>query len=561
MDFSTLHYRCSFDIQSVDTTNITIDCLWYNVIKTVRSWLESRVSPEDDDFWKGWFYQGGIWRHTTKNGISIKTGRVIGLGSESSPQYWALSYRIPCGECNQRTWKTSIGITILNANRLRFNMQVGHEMKAHFLGELPAAPSSSAPAILKRLLGSNMWRCEIGNSCLLKKPVKVTLGEAQELAANIRSQERSCPVVVVSKSLAEEKTLIDASVLQALVGGVANVYVLDSVGAEEEFDYYVGDDYRCNGGMVRIYLPGVDPSNPFDQRRHRFFFPAQIQDIGAENVTNMVVRMLCRYTPQKMGESIYAIEDLSAVERSMRLLELRRRMAAAPNTDQSELFELYEKEIAELSEKLSQSESQKEDSQLNLIEKEDDFAHMVREKNAAINREKDAHNKVNALSAKLSILENFECLPSSLADVLRKIGIIHSNTIIVTERAIKSATEYKNYSDIAQAWSCMWAISTDLHALHFDKTTLDIEREFKAIKGFELSLKEGRQTNRNSDLMKLRKLEHNGDVYDITPHVKAGGNKEPKCLRVYYAPDSNSRKIIIGHCGAHLDNATTGKLH
>ena len=56
------------------------------------------------------------------------------------------------------------------------------------------------------------------------------------------------------------------------------------------------------------------------------------------------------------------------------------------------------------------------------------------------------------------------------------------------------------------------------------------------------------------------------DSYDgreiiIEPHV-AKGNREgdPNFIRVYFAYDSVSRKIIIGHVGRHLDNYTTRSI-
>ena len=32
------------------------------------------------------------------------------------------------------------------------------------------------------------------------------------------------------------------------------------------------------------------------------------------------------------------------------------------------------------------------------------------------------------------------------------------------------------------------------------------------------------------------------------------GNKKPKLLRAYFSPHNESKKIIVGHCGDHLEN-------
>jgi hypothetical protein len=37
------------------------------------------------------------------------------------------------------------------------------------------------------------------------------------------------------------------------------------------------------------------------------------------------------------------------------------------------------------------------------------------------------------------------------------------------------------------------------------------------------------------------------------------GNRAPKLLRVHYYPDRERRRIVIGHCGDHLENFSTAK--
>ena len=55
---------------------------------------------------------------------------------------------------------------------------------------------------------------------------------------------------------------------------------------------------------------------------------------------------------------------------------------------------------------------------------------------------------------------------------------------------------------------------------------------------------------------------YNGQEINIEAHIKNGNNdKDPKSVRIYFAYDSSvADKIIIGHCGKHLDNATTRKV-
>ena len=59
---SRVHFRCSFDLHAQDAEDS-----WANLLRTVRKWIAQRPQPQDDDdFWKGWFFKGGV---PTKNYI------------------------------------------------------------------------------------------------------------------------------------------------------------------------------------------------------------------------------------------------------------------------------------------------------------------------------------------------------------------------------------------------------------------------------------------------------------------------------------------------------------
>jgi predicted metal-dependent phosphoesterase TrpH len=556
MDHLFLHYRCSFDIcepiEGVD--------LWGSCVKMVRKWLSHKEQVWNDPaFGTVWFFRGGKWKHPSKRGVFIRTGRVVGTGTEAIPQYWTLSYQHPCSQCSKRIWRTDIGVTILADNRLRINMQVGHHMMAHYLGEIPDIPSPSAPNIITFFLLNKRWRCELGEESLNSEPEPVLLGHAQKLATRIRSSTRTAPIIVLSKKTNAEDPLIDAIKLQTLVGGVANVCVLADRDVADEFDYYMTKKYRCNDGMVRIYLPNVEPQCASDHLRHRFFLPRDIEEFDPSNVLKMIVRMLCRYTPRKKGQSVYSIDELVLVERGLRLAELRENRGKEESDD--EWKTLYEHELDSQSQQIEELEASQEKLQFQIMAQDDDFSRLEFEKKSAFMMYESSLKQVDDMKRKVKGIQSFQKLPSNLEEVLTIIGNCHSDKVIIAEKAVKSAKEYSSFSDISLAWSCLWAMATTLHDLYFGGSTGDVERSFREQTGFELALNEGRQTQRNKDLMRLRKLHHDGEEYDITPHAKAGGNKEPKCLRIYYSTVPDSQKIIIGHCGAHLDNSTTAKLH
>lgn len=83
----------------------------------------------------------------------------------------------------------------------------------------------------------------------------------------------------------------------------------------------------------------------------------------------------------------------------------------------------------------------------------------------------------------------------------------------------------------------------------------------ETLAGFDVALSEGRETRRNPQLMKLRELSVDGKKYSIEPHLKKGNKEDADSVRIYYAWDRKSRKIVLGSIGKHLTNYTSRSIH
>jgi hypothetical protein len=153
-------------------------------------------------------------------------------------------------------------------------------------------------------------------------------------------------------------------------------------------------------------------------------------------------------------------------------------------------------------------------------------------------------------------LASLRTLPSSLREVCRRIEALHPPWIRFADEALASA-EKASFEDVGEAWTLLWSIATILAPLYFEYslTPEQIRAQFEEQSGFELALTEGRATNRDKKLMARRAISFEEKEYDITPHAKSrDGNR---FLRVHYGIDRESRRLIIGHCGDHLDTAGT----
>ena len=169
------------------------------------------------------------------------------------------------------------------------------------------------------------------------------------------------------------------------------------------------------------------------------------------------------------------------------------------------------------------------------------------------------------MESQLKGIEALATIPQSLPDVLRTVATLFPNRIEISDNAYATAESYaeeeprfwSRAEGLAIAWEMVFGLATRLYELIFELESNRLEEEFGlSFSTFELALSEGKQTQKDAKLMALRKLQHDGQEFDMTPHVKYG-NRSPKMLRLYYAVNREGKKLIVGHFGDHLDNFTT----
>jgi hypothetical protein len=73
--------------------------------------------------------------------------------------------------------------------------------------------------------------------------------------------------------------------------------------------------------------------------------------------------------------------------------------------------------------------------------------------------------------------------------------------------------------------------------------------------GNAYSARESETVEANKRARQLRTFNHKGDSIEMMKHLKIGiKDSAAETLRIHFEWDGNARKIIIGHCGQHLDH-------
>ena len=542
-----IHYRSKFQLQPA-----TEQADWTQLIKGIRHWLSRNrnvpTSIKKEGIFHRWFFTGG---RINERGILIITDQESGKGDESRPEYWALRFEHPDDHYGYRRWRTDIGVHAREDGRFHMAVTVSHYLRDDFIGEPPEVPSPRRPWLIPFLLGHDNWQGYAGSLPIADIPVDVTKESFRYFWEHLRNPARTAPVVLLMPDKETGDILLDAGQLANALAGSAAIYV----GSETAYlglNRLAPEDYRCYSGYARIYQPGLNPANPLDYRRHRYFTRRIIQE-NPETVASIIIDSLARRTPRHFLEAFKSIDDLIPIRRTLQLEKLRKEGAST-----EELVQLLDENNQELEARIRTLEEdieflEEETSELkdDLAEKQSFSDHLQRELDRIKEENRELRQRTDALAS-------FATLPKTLAEVVERIAAMHADRIVFTERAQRAAEDYKEFRDIDRAWELLWSIPTILFPLYFKPANQgkDIEREYEAQTTFDFSRTEGRATKRDRKAMTERLDKYNGQEIDITPHV-GFGRSEPDLLRVHFFVDREAKKIVIGHCGGHLTTAGT----
>lgn len=326
-------------------------------------------------------------------------------------------------------------------------------------------------------------------------------------------------------------------------------------------------EFRAPNGMVRVYAPAANLDDARQSFRHRFFTRQQIETAGAQEIEQQIARSLAARSGWARVQSVVtSVDDIRATHREARRAELK---AQDSQESMKELLALYEQANAELTDRLTSStkdrdaaEQRADESELEAEELRDKLRAAEYERELHRTEAVDAKRKSGALETSLVTARSISELPTTLEDVLSLIGRLHGDKIVFTERAVATAraAAINDASDGPQiTWRHLHAAATVLPTLAFEQNVSAgaLPARFReASGGLELSMTEGKTRKADGKLVDARTIVLDGQSWDGAAHIKFG-SKSPRLLRIHFALDRENQRVIVGHCGDHLDTAGT----
>lgn len=615
-----VHYRTRFELCPYDTTTpaivpaLRIIYKWVyqkerkrkgeNIFEVLRS-QEAMEAFIFHDLAYPCDYHGGL---NNRLGPAICVATVPG-DKPRSLRAWALEYDEADARRPERHWHTRIGLSTTADGTCIVNAKVTHYIVPGYFGTPLPEPHANIPNFIKELIGLKAYQCCIGETVVRRDALALgRMTFTPEFTENLLSPDREIPLVLITSDKEGKMPVKEVGRLTSALLGLANVYTLDmSVNANRKsLNGLLSARGTCPGwatssSRLRIFPPHTDLESPASASASRFYSKEAMDKWpgGQLAFTDMLNRSFARGYA-KTDDDVLEMADIDlllqriASERARAgIRELRAKIgkaktvAALPlNADEASLkdaekrFERMTQEAREMNERLEEQEQ--------LIELYEEENERVMRQNRALEermrelesdksqletlryRLVEAQGRADEKAAEAArlkdeaaSLEKIDHFPTSLVEELELAGRLWPDRIVVLPEAVRSAAAYR-YCDLDEEWRILRAVATVLWDIYFgDGDSSDIDEEFKRRTGFTHTFRESGATNASPALVKLRRQSYKGSEIDITPHIKGSGRRDSSKLhpfRLHYHADTEGKRIVIGHCGEHLDTAGTPRV-
>ncbi len=509
----------------------------------------------------------------------------------------------------ERRWRTEIVIRELPNSQVKLYIGVYHGLRTGFIGEPPAAPAPSTPTLVHDIVRSSGVRCFYDIVKSVETPLQVhdTQQQGELFAQLLLHSQRLNPIVLMNLKHNPEgyQFAWDPYALTRACFGCGTVVVPSSpLRVDGPFLSTLAEKlgphgYRFVAGLqhggVRVFQPNISTSHSGDYTRHRYFHHSQ----GPE-VPRWIQEGL-RHTLRASLDAKSEVFTFDGVQRviarsieTARWNELQERVKVAIAPEQGVAIETERDNLRNLVVALQHEVTKRQEESNEIPSLRTKYIQAEEERAVAQELLDAAATQINGLQAELEEARESrfkaerECAvyqqllaSKNEADTSRKVLAIPSKLpnephevveilqkqlaprVIILDTALASSHEIP-LSRLHDTWECLVALHEVLWPLHFDDAdVVDEERkvhripaQFSARTGIDYSVNESAMTNRDSNLMRQRRITVDGRAYDFSAHLKVG-NKAKDALRIHFAVDEDKKRILVWHCGEHLDTAGT----
>lgn len=560
MDLSAnMFYKVKFSVAAKDKSD---DLLW-KIVLHIMNWQTTKWNKKGKtiltDNLHAWSDIKNGSRILTKSNIVYIESDCFWEGQETVTKWACKITETPPLERRvaPRTWITEIGFEREKGNDSAvFSCVLSYEDRAGFIGPYQKVPEPSVPRLIKSIVQDNSLIVSSGIDSVSGKPERLYVGDWPAFLDRIENEERSLPYIYISPRVVDvepltTELLIDPNALAEVVYGNALVFYSNDIGFTQEA-IYMNPEYACYNGAIKVYQPGASKSF-----RNHFIGAQQIEECGSDEIIGYLRRAFSQNV--HFYDSFFRIEECRRIKENYltntRFSQQFARITALVNQvkfdanakvgqiEEEALTMLQQEEQSRLAAEKDRDEYKNENTKLRskVYSLETQVAQMT---SAAMENE-DLRRSVEARML-------FSQKPDTVESVVHYFEEVFSDKIVFSDDAKKSLKYCILETDIL--WEVLFQLSTVMWSLYTSGSG-DICSTFTEITGISCASGEGKMTRRDHNLMKQFETTLGKERIDIEKHITYG--KKGQSIHFGYSPVL--KRIVIGHCGEHLDIASTPK--
>ncbi|WP_243041158.1 hypothetical protein [Dyella sedimenti] len=465
---------------------------------------------------------------------------------ESSPKAYPYLFCTKFSHADQtvsgRRWVTEIGIR-----------QDGEDedIECSFLlktDEISARVTAPIQVTRPRLVDELAKNCSPTPATAGTRIKTLDVASAHAYLAAVEREDRSAPLVVTSCTIKGEY-MISPDRLKSLLIGLADVVDIPNGTDTFTLEDIVGRRYSAWGGAINIIFP-PRPGASGGTCESVLFRPAQLADM-LESGTNIESEVLAAITHRTNLPMSWRHISLEVVQQARLRNQLAQAIADSKTDEQNSVFTdlLIEadKELSSKDKEISELRSILEESSADLRKSRAEVDTLNHALDARANTAFNESEEIQKLRRIVFPLLNGS---PSLEECLDFVEFMYGSRVIVLPSARKSAQDSSDFKYGKVAIDLLAKLADGYwEALNEGKP----DAQAKSVFGRDdYAAQESKKLS--ADGKSRRTFQYKGQPILMERHLKHGvKDSSAETLRIHFEWVAPEKRIVIGHCGKHLD--------
>lgn len=478
----------------------------------------------------------------------LKDGSTVEwLSATLDEEVWhGVRYSHPDRLVDGRQWVTEIGV-----RRTKNVFACSVLLRTH---EVSASVDPNVQTTRPKLVEEIVKRCKLSADTCGGAPRILRLDDADAFLYEVNNPDRQYPLVQISPTQ-DGKYLIGPERAASQLAGIAVVATIppdvDTYALEET----LSPRFSSYHGAVNIIWPrvGVGAAALVPTYRILDHQISEVRALGGEPERKLLASV-CHRMNEVYARDHVTPEMVRSIKHRAALADVRK-SAAKTNPEMEALVRQVDEdqrteidglklklrardaEIATLEGKLGESETTVESLKASLAAKTGQTASVPAASLPAEAR--DALHKAMGKDA-------------GLFDALKTLTLLFPDRIVVLDSAWKSARDADEFKHPRKAYDLLHTLCSDYwEAMSNGKS----DSEARSCLGQAFSAKESETVEKNKKARSLRTFSYRGQPTEMMMHLRIGvKDSVAETFRAHFEWDGTNRKVVIGHCGKHLDH-------